>query len=279
MHPATISILGCGWLGLPLARHLLEQGWTVRGSTTTPAKLETLAEAGIDPYLLTLDPEPRGEQVAAFFDADVLFVNVPPPRGADDLTQVVRAQTDAVLDAARQGGVAWILYVSSTSAYATLNRVVTEDDAYEGTPSRASGAALREAERLLFAADGIDTTVLRLAGLYGPDRAPGRFLAGRTGVSGPDAPVNMVHLADGIGVTTAVLREDARDALFNVCADEHPTRRAFYTQAARAQGLEPPTFSDAATDFKIVSNRTVRDHLGYTFEHPDPLRDVTFGDG
>jgi len=279
MNPATISILGCGWLGLPLARHLLAQGWTVRGSTTTPAKLETLAEAGIDPYLLTLDPEPQGERVDAFFEADVLFVNVPPPRGAGDVVAVMRRQARGVLDAARQGGVGWILYVSSTSAYANLNRVVTEDDAYEGTPARASGAALREAERLLFGAEGVDVTVLRFAGLYGPDRTPGRFLAGRTGVSGPDAPVNMVHLADGIGVTTAVLREDARDALFNVCADEHPTRRVFYAQAATSQGLEPPTFSDAATDFKIVSNRTVRDHLGYTFEHPDPLRDVTFGDG
>lgn len=275
MPPSTISILGCGWLGLPLAQQLVAQGWTVRGSTTTPGKLETLAEAGIDSYLLTLDPEPRGDRMGPFFDADVLFVNVPPPRGADDLTQFVRAQTEAVLDAARQGGVEWILYVSSTSAYANLNRVVTEEDAYEGTPSRTSGAALREAERLLFEADGVDATVLRLAGLYGPNRAPGRFLAGRTGVSGPGAPVNMVHLDDGIGVTTAVLRQDARGTLFNVCADEHPTRRDFYTQAATSQGLEPPTFSDGTADYKVVSNRAVCDQLGYTFQHPDPLQDVT----
>jgi hypothetical protein len=85
----------------------------------------------------------------------------------------------------------------------------------------------------------------------------------------------MVHLDDCLGVTEAVLRQDIHDALFNVCADEHPLRRVFYTQAARAQGLEPPTFNDAETDYKIVSNHAVRNRLGYTFQHPDPLRDVT----
>lgn len=30
----TVSILGCGWLGLPLAEQLLAEGYSVKGSTT-----------------------------------------------------------------------------------------------------------------------------------------------------------------------------------------------------------------------------------------------------
>ena len=37
-----ISIMGCGWLGLPLAAQLVKAGYNVKGSTTTPEKLEVL---------------------------------------------------------------------------------------------------------------------------------------------------------------------------------------------------------------------------------------------
>ena len=42
-----VSILGCGWLGLPLAKALIGEGYTVKGSTTTPAKLNLLKEEGV----------------------------------------------------------------------------------------------------------------------------------------------------------------------------------------------------------------------------------------
>mgnify|MGYP003615968040 CR=1 FL=1 len=37
-----ISILGCGWLGFPLAQKLIETGYEVKGSTTSESKLEAL---------------------------------------------------------------------------------------------------------------------------------------------------------------------------------------------------------------------------------------------
>ena len=41
-----ISILGCGWLGLPLAKALIENGFSVKGSTTSTDKLTALENAG-----------------------------------------------------------------------------------------------------------------------------------------------------------------------------------------------------------------------------------------
>lgn len=49
-----ISILGCGWLGFPLAKALLLKGFSVKGSTTSSEKLATLEKAGITPFLITL---------------------------------------------------------------------------------------------------------------------------------------------------------------------------------------------------------------------------------
>ena len=42
MQKETITILGCGWLGLPLAQTLVKEGYSVKGSTTTEDKLEVL---------------------------------------------------------------------------------------------------------------------------------------------------------------------------------------------------------------------------------------------
>ena len=49
-----ISILGCGWLGLPLAKSLLEKGFSINGSTTSFEKISILDKAGITPFIVSL---------------------------------------------------------------------------------------------------------------------------------------------------------------------------------------------------------------------------------
>lgn len=275
MTPRTVSILGCGWMGLPLGAHLVRQGYRVKGSTTTPEKQAQIAEAGITPYLLRLEPDLAGPAVDDFFEADVLFLNVPPGRRAPDVEATFRARMEAVRAALAGAPVGLVLFASSTSVYPDLNRVVTEEDA--GGDIRASGAVLLETERMLMQAPGFATTVLRFAGLYGYDRRPGRFLAGRREVANGAAPVNLVHRDDCIAIVAALLEQDVRGAVLNACADEHPSRRRFYTQAAAWLGLDPPQFvtedaADAAASFKIVSNRRLKERLGYRFRHPDPMQ-------
>jgi predicted dinucleotide-binding enzyme len=72
----TISILGCGWYGLALAKALLADGVAVKGSTTSPQKLALLADAGIVPFLLDLSENlPLNTD---FFNCDVLVISIPP---------------------------------------------------------------------------------------------------------------------------------------------------------------------------------------------------------
>ena len=75
----TIAILGCGWLGLPLAKSLLNDGCQVHGSTTSEEKLTDLQTAGIHPFLLSLsENEIKGDVEGFLWDIDVLVINVPP---------------------------------------------------------------------------------------------------------------------------------------------------------------------------------------------------------
>lgn len=276
-----ISILGCGWLGWAFARNLLEKRIRVRGSTTTPEKREALAEDGIEPFLLTLEPELSGEDPEPFFASPVLFLNIPPPRGHDDVRSVHLRQVDAVRTAARAGNVDWILFASSTGVYPNVERTVREEDCPPGKPEalpgprRSTGEALLEAEARLMDDPSFETTIVRFGGLYGEDRHPGRFLAGRTEVGRPKAPVNLIHREDCVGLLTALLEQGVRDDVFNACADTHPPRRDVYTQAAMALGLEPPSFDENdSTTGKVVSNQKIKDRCGYQFLHPDPLADL-----
>ncbi len=278
---SSISIIGCGWLGRPLGVHLVGRGLDVRGSTTSPDKVEALRQDGIEPTLLTLDPDFSGEDPEPLFDAPVLVLNVPPPRGADDVRAVHRRQIEAVRDAAVDGAVEWILFASSTGVYPNVEQTVTEADCPPGRrealpgPRRATGEALLDVEALLMETPDLDVTIVRLGGLYGGDRNPGRFLAGRTGVGRPEAPVNLIHRDDAVGVFAALLDRDVRGEVFNACADAHPTRKSFYTRAAETMGLEPPTFDENdTTTGKRVSNEKLRQHTDYSFLHPDPLADL-----
>jgi len=271
----TISILGCGWLGLPLGRYLVEQGYAVKGSTTTPSKREAIRKAGIVPYYLELTPGLTGQRIDDFFEADLLFLNVPPPRNREDLRDYHLRQIESVCDAVTASPIDWVLFASSTGVYPRVDGLVTEADVPTSQEAaekqlRATGAALLDAERRLQAASAFDTSIIRFAGLYGADRHPGRFLAGRTNVSGGDAPVNLIHRDDCIGIVAAIIEHGARGEVFNACADHHPTRRALYTAAAEQLGLAPPTFEAGGTN-KIVSNEKLKRQLGYTFMHPSPL--------
>lgn len=270
MDIRTISVLGCGWLGLPLAGALVRAGYAVRGSTTTPDKLAEIEAAGARPHRLVVGEEVDGDEVGAFFGSEVLVFAVPPSASAVPYSDVARA----VRHAAERHGTGWVLMTSSTSVYPDLDGVVDEADAgaEEGLPLGRRGEEVLAAERVFYACERCDTTVLRLAGLYGYGRHPARTLAGQTDIAGGEAPVNLVHRDDVIGAVEVVLAQEARGRTFNVCADAHPTRRRLYPAVAERLGLEPPVFTDgAAGGYKIVSNRRLKDELGYVFRHPDPM--------
>lgn len=278
---SPVSILGCGWLGRPLGQSLVERDTVVRGSTTTPEKLDILHADGIYPVLLTLDPDLSGPDPTPLFESPILILNVPPSRSADDVRDYHTRQIAAVRDAAADGAVDWLLFASSTSVYPSVEIQVTEADCPPGAPDalpgrrRETGKALLDAEAMLMDAPEFDTTIVRLGGLYGADRNPGRFLAGRTNVGRPNAPVNLIHQEDAIGVFLTLLDQDVRGDVFNACADEHPSRETFYTRAAEATGLEPPTFDNTdKTRGKLVSSDKIQAQCDYQFQHPDPLADL-----
>lgn len=257
-----IAILGCGWLGLPLAARLVKMGYEVKGSTTSPEKKATLEEQGIRPYVFRVGNTFEGE-IGDFFEADILVLNIPPGRRNPRVEQEHPAQVQLVIREAVKAGVQQVVFVSSSSVYGAYNGSVTEETSPQ--PETASGRALHQAEQWL-QAQSISSTILRMAGLYGPHRHPARFLAGKTGVKNGKAPINLVHLEEAIEAIVQVISQEHWQKLLNICADEHPSREAYYTAKAHELQLPPPTFLvEDSVRYKIVSNEKAKRELGLTF--------------
>ncbi|WP_181306387.1 SDR family oxidoreductase [Rufibacter sp. XAAS-G3-1] len=268
MKQKTISIMGCGWLGLPLAQELVKLGFRVKGSTTTPGKMALLRAKGIEPFLLSFPENSTKTDLENFLAADVLVFNIPPSRSSNE-TNAYEALLERVLEAAPPA-LTSILFVSSTSVYPDLNREVRETDAV--ATATASSLMLRS-EFLVQRVPDKKSTLVRFGGLMGGTRHPGRFLAGKTEVPQPESPVNMIHLTDCVGLLTAIIQQEKWGFTFNACAPEHPSRREFYTHAAGRLSLTPPSFAPQAEDkYKRINSDLIQQELPYTFQFPDPLQ-------
>lgn len=256
-----ISILGCGWFGLALAKDLVAKGCTVNGSTTTPMKLQSLSENNINPFLINFTAE-HIQADEAFFLADALFICIPPKRNSNELNNYPD-KIKAILEAAK-GKTSKVILVSSTSVYRDENKVVNENNATN--PDTASGKVVLLAEQILKEYYPGDFTVIRFAGLFGPDRNPGRFFAGKKNVANGLAPVNLIHQKDAVGIAEAVLDNQAFGRIYNACSPDHPTRKDFYTKAAKESGLEEPEFLEEKQSWKIVESLNVQGYLDYKFQ-------------
>ena len=74
-----ISILGTGWLGMPLALALQDQGYRIYGSTTSQEKVTILDGHGITPFLINTTEEKVEGDIKSFLDgSEILIINIPP---------------------------------------------------------------------------------------------------------------------------------------------------------------------------------------------------------
>lgn len=270
LNNTKISILGCGWLGFPLAIHLANKGYVVKGSTRSPQKLAAFHQYKILPFLIEVNKRIKGNNIPLFFQSDILFINIPPGRKRKDVVRSHPLQITTILEHAQKFDIQKIIFISSTSVYGNVNRIVTE--AEELKPETPSARALVEAENLLIGQTAIEVTILRMGGLVGLKRPAGRFLAGKAGIKNGLAPVNMVHQEDCISIITAIIEQEKWGTIYNVCSDEHPTKKDFYTHQATKQGFELPTFLEEENFvYKEVSNYKVKKELNYRFKFPDPM--------
>ncbi|WP_256287937.1 NAD-dependent epimerase/dehydratase family protein [Halobellus inordinatus] len=280
---ARTVIVGCGYVGLELGRQLDAAGHEVIGVRRSDAGLDAVAEAGLDAVRADATD---ADSLAALPDADwVVFAASSGGRGADaardvyveGLRNVIAAYADRSSPPDR------LVYTSSTGVYGDHGGdFVDEETPIEPTTEKTRVlAAAERVAREETAAAGIDGTVARFAGLYGPDRYRlDSYLEGPV----TEGYLNMVHRDDAAGAVAFLLESDlARDDVVLVVDDEPVDKWAFADWLATEcdepappkrtieEGLDDPDLSAAARrriqTSKRCSNARLRE-LGYDLAYP-----------
>ena len=195
MYP-FVSIIGTGWLGLPLAKVLVQADCQVFGTTTRDEKIEHLTAEGIICNKMIFTDDTSKTDIQIPHQTEILIITLPPTLGKQaplhsyiDIIERIIHQTTHLVHLKK------LLFTSSTSVYGRAKGVLTEETAIQ--PHTPSEETLAQVEKLINEKTGnYAVYVLRLGGLVGPGREPGYFFKDKKDIPGGEIPVNLVHQLD-----------------------------------------------------------------------------------
>ncbi len=255
------NILGCGWLGYPLALFLKKQGYNVGGSTRSTEKRKHFAENEIVHHAIHFENNQISGNLSNFLNADILCIAIPFSQQKNNLKAYALLAQEI-----ERSTIQKVLFISATSVYKDTNSTIYETNSFEENPQKKALIALEE---LFLSHSGFQTNILRFSGLIGGTRHPGNFFKeGRTVPNGL-APVNLIHLDDCLEIVLKISEGNFKGKIFNAAADTHPTKKEFYTAATLKLGLKPATFMEEKTAFKTIDNSKLKKDLDYQFIHPN----------
>lgn len=264
-----VGILGCGWIGLPLAKSLLGLKYSVYGSTTRAEKVAQLEDLGLAKVFLgKLTPTWEGDNIRELLQAEVVVLDFPP--GKASYEDFHWQQMEAILP--YLGKDTKVIYTSSTSVYPELGKEVYEQDVVN--EEQAAHQKLIKAETYLKEHIGDRLTILRCGGLTGWDRNLAKFFAGKSGIEGLTVPVNLVHGEDVVRAITHIIQKGTYGETYNVVAPMHPSKAEFYTDLCKKSKLPLPQFQDITENvkFKIVNSDKIQQQTGFEFKFKDPMQ-------
>jgi nucleoside-diphosphate-sugar epimerase len=285
----TLLIVGCGDVGmrvLPLVR----SGWRVLALTSSPGRVATLRAAGAVPLLANLDEPTTLGRLGALADA-VLHLAPPPASGSRD------ARTRALLAALARGGrVRRIVYASTTGVYGDCGGArFDETRAVNPATDRARRRVDAEAQLRWFGRrSGAAVTILRVPGIYAPDRVGGdpreRVRRGAPVlVPADDVHTNHIHADDLARACVAALVRGLPQRVLHVNDDSELTMGAHFELVAQLAGLPPPpriTREQALqqltpvqlsflSESRRLDNRRMKHELRLVLRHPTVAQGLT----
>ena len=243
-------IIGCGWLGKPLAVALRSKGHDVSGSVRTQESALLLEHEGIKVFLY--DGVTHRQVPKEFQDSDWMIICFPPSKSDNYNAQIAELLTQT-------SSTTRILFASTTGVYSDNNIVTESSHVKKDHPVYQAEAKVIDSNR--------QYVILRLAGLIGGERHPIKQLAGRALEDGQHS-VNLVQRNDVIQVISAIVETSCTNELFNVCFPDHPTRESYYTEMANRKNLLPPTFQSGDSTGKQIDGSRIEKVLNFRYTEP-----------
>lgn len=262
----SVLIIGCGYVGLPLAKAWIEKGVTVYGTTRSGEKSALLRKEGIEPVLLDLLKPP---------------FQLPP---ADWIYFLVSGSRDGTLPSAMINTLAALqenrprrfIYTSSTAVYGDYGAGWVDESSIRRAKDL-PGTRLIDTEDALFSAieeQQFPGAVVRLSGIYGPNRIPGRemLLRGEALRGRPDGYLNLIHLDDLIPLLVAAAPLVKVGDCYLFTDDQPVQRKAYYAFLASRLGISEFRAAWNRADEPVADrrcrNQKMKEHFQIDLKYP-----------
>ncbi len=273
-----IFIVGCGDIGLRVARLWREHGVPVAALARSAESAARLAAAGINAVPGDLD---RPDSLAALplGEAVVYYFAPPATQGTGDLR--MRAFAASAPRPLR------VVYISTSGVYGDHGGDWVDE---ETPPNPTTERAQRrfDAEETLRAwgrENKVPVVILRVGGIYGPGRWPLERLRKGTPVLREEecGYTNRIHADDLAAICVAAAERGGADRVYNVSDGRNGTMTEYFYAVADRFGIPRPpalTMAEAReqlspamlsylTESRRMDNRRLLGELGVTLQYPD----------
>lgn len=254
-----ISILGGGWIGVPLGGKLAQKAYSVQISQSS--KTPSILNSAIQLVDWRAEVQMTNQAWEPILNARKIIWTIPPRRKQNGDTFYLAVLSDLVR-LINQGKYQQVIFLSSTSVYKAENKVVNEESPLELN-------MMSQAEQIV---KGIKcpTLILRLGGLMGGERFVSKYYTGKQ-VPAANHPVNYVHRADVLEIISQCIQVELT-GIFNVVAPGHPIKSELVKLECDRRGLALPVdYLEDRQATKVVSSEKLIQALNYSFQYPDPL--------
>ncbi len=241
-----LLVCGMGYLGKRVARQALDRGMRVTALTRSAEKAEALRKEGYEMIVADLVQQGWYQDV----DPPVDFILNCVSAGGRGVSGYIRAYIEgmhSLLHYCAGDFAGRLIYTSSTGVYPfTEGEIVTEDTSFK--PETETAEILTTSESFLQRSGPTGWAILRLAGIYGPDR---HYLLNQVRSGEPELPgegdnyLNLIYVDDICSAIWSVWEADesALNTIYNVSDDQPALKEEVVAWLAKKTGNPMPRFN------------------------------------
>ncbi|WP_414546112.1 SDR family oxidoreductase [Nostoc sp. CCY0012] len=269
----NIAIIGCGYVGYTLAQYWQSKmTFMITATTTTPERVPTLQAVAQKVFVTPGNDSEKLKSVLQNQDIVILSVGA---KGANLYEETYLNTAKTLVDILPQiPSIKQLIYTGSHSVYGDKNGDWVDEDT-AAIPTNDNGKILKATEEVLLAASSekLRVCILRLGGIYGPNRELIKIFRQAPGTTRPgngDQINNWIHL-DDIVAAIEFVRQQHLQGIYNLVDDAYLTSRELLDRLFEEHNLpkvqwDHTTKSNRPHNAK-VSNQKIK-KAGYKLIHP-----------
>ncbi|MBO3459884.1 SDR family oxidoreductase [Aetokthonos hydrillicola Thurmond2011] len=272
----NIAIIGCGYVGCKVAEYWQqEKSFVVTATTTSPERVPTLEAVAQKVEVLKGSDAESLKSILKNQETVLLSVAA---KGADFYQETYLHTAQTLVSVLKQiPSVQHLIYTGSYSVYGDKNGEWVDEES-PVAPTNVSGEILSKTEQVLLSANSqsLRVCILRLGGIYGPNRELVKIFSRYAGTTRPgdgEDVTNWVHL-DDIVAAIEFVREKKLEGIYNLVDDAHLRSRELLNQIFEKHSLPNVTWDPTQKSTRPynarVSNQKIKD-AGYQLIHPQMI--------